>query len=133
MIVGGQAPKAIRNIEVYDVKNHVCKLGPELVSRRCRCGVTVLNGSVFAVGGFDGSSRVRSEQFKLHVVCVTLHVHVLCTCMLDVHVKMCIGWLETFLWVNSVVPHCFEIPITMYNDTSHDYIYVHVQVCASSA
>ena len=61
VIVGGQAPKAIRNIEVYDVKNHVCKLGPELVSRRCRCGVTVLNGSVFAVGGFDGSSRVRSE------------------------------------------------------------------------
>ena len=61
VIVGGQAPKAIRNIEVYDVKNHVCKLGPVLVSRRCRCGVTVLNGSVYAVGGFDGLSRVRSE------------------------------------------------------------------------
>ena len=60
VIVGGQAPKAIRNIEVYDVKNHLCKLGPALVSRRCRCGVTVLNGSVYAVGGFDGSSRVRS-------------------------------------------------------------------------
>lgn len=59
LVVGGQAPKAIRSIEVYDTKNHVCKAGPELISRRCRCGVTVLNGSVYAVGGFDGTSRVR--------------------------------------------------------------------------
>ncbi len=59
IIVGGQAPKAIKNIEIYDVKAHTCKVGPELVSRRCRCGVTVVNGQVFAVGGFDGTSRVR--------------------------------------------------------------------------
>ena len=59
VVVGGQAPKAIKNIEIYDVQTHACKLGPELVSRRCRCGVTVLNGSVYAVGGFDGTSRVR--------------------------------------------------------------------------
>lgn len=59
IIVGGQAPKAIKNIEIYDVKAHECKLGPELVSRRCRCGVTVLKGHVYAVGGFDGTSRVR--------------------------------------------------------------------------
>ena len=59
LIVGGQAPKAIRNIEIYDVKTNTCKPGPELVSRRCRCGVTVLKGSVYAVGGFDGTSRVR--------------------------------------------------------------------------
>lgn len=59
LVVGGQAPKAIRNIEIYDVKSHLCKAGPELIIRRCRCGVTVLNGSVYAVGGFDGTSRVR--------------------------------------------------------------------------
>ena len=59
LIVGGQAPKAIRNIEIFDVKTNVCKVGPELISRRCRCGVTVLRGSVYAVGGFDGTSRVR--------------------------------------------------------------------------
>ena len=60
LVVGGQAPKAIRNIEIYDVKSHLCKSGPELIIRRCRCGVTVLNGSaVYAVGGFDGTSRVR--------------------------------------------------------------------------
>jgi kelch-like protein 2/3 len=71
VIVGGQSPKAIRNIEIYDVKNHVCKLGPVLVSRRCRCGVTVLNGSVYAVGGFDGSSRVRlgSDRLSVSRVC----------------------------------------------------------------
>jgi len=59
LIVGGQAPKAIRSIEIYDVKTNTCRSGPELVSRRCRCGVTVLKGSVYAVGGFDGTSRVR--------------------------------------------------------------------------
>ena len=59
LIIGGQAPKAIRNIEIYDVKTNQCKVGPELIFRRCRCGVTVLNGAVYAVGGFDGTSRVR--------------------------------------------------------------------------
>ncbi len=70
LIVGGQAPKAIRNIEIYDVKTHTCKVGPDLVSRRCRCGVTVLRGSVYAVGGFDGNSRIRSDVqivFTLHL------------------------------------------------------------------
>lgn len=59
VIVGGQAPKAIKNIDICDMKTQVCKLGPELVSRRCRCGVTMMNNSVYAVGGFDGTSRVR--------------------------------------------------------------------------
>lgn len=59
LVVGGQAPKAIRSIEIIDSESHLCKVGPDLVSRRCRCGVTVLNGSVYAVGGFDGTSRVR--------------------------------------------------------------------------
>ena len=59
LIVGGQAPKAIKNVEIYDVQNHTCRPCPELQSRRCRCGVTVLDGSVYAVGGFDGTSRVR--------------------------------------------------------------------------
>ena len=57
--VGGQAPKAIRSVEIYDVSTHSCFSGPELTSRRCRCGITVLNNSIYAVGGFDGTSRVR--------------------------------------------------------------------------
>ena len=95
VIVGGQAPKAIRNIEVYDVKNHVCKLGPELVSRRCRCGVTVLNGSVYAVGGFDGTSRVRCVCVCVSV-CVYTCVHMCvyaCVCIcasLPSHLSTCL-------------------------------------------
>lgn len=59
IVVGGQAPKAIRSTEIIDSKTHRGKAGPELISRRCRCGVTVHSNSVFAVGGFDGTSRVR--------------------------------------------------------------------------
>lgn len=59
LTVGGQAPKAIRNVEIFDATSHVCHNGPDLTSRRCRCGVTVLNNAVYAVGGFDGISRVR--------------------------------------------------------------------------
>lgn len=59
LTVGGQAPKAIRNVEIFDATSHVCHNGPDLISRRCRCGVTVLNNAVYAVGGFDGISRVR--------------------------------------------------------------------------
>ena len=66
LVVGGQAPKAIKNTEIYDVKTYNCKVGPELVSRRCRCGVTVHKGTVYAVGGFDGTSRVRYRGCRLN-------------------------------------------------------------------
>ena len=59
LTVGGQAPKAIRDVEIFDVSSHSCYSGPNLTSRRCRCGVTVLYNSIYAVGGFDGTSRVR--------------------------------------------------------------------------
>ena len=32
----------------------------EMPGRRCRCGVTVVRGRVYAVGGFNGSLRVRT-------------------------------------------------------------------------
>ena len=63
LTVGGQAPKAIKSVEIYDVSTHSCRNGPELLSRRCRCGVTVLNNCIYAVGGFDGTSRVRCAFF----------------------------------------------------------------------
>ena len=62
LIVGGQAPKAIKSTEVYDVKSHTSVLGPDLTIRRCRCGVAVMNGFVYAVGGFDGAARVSSAE-----------------------------------------------------------------------
>ncbi|OQR75755.1 ring canal kelch-like [Tropilaelaps mercedesae] len=60
MVVGGQAPKAIRSVEGFDFKKDRWVSLPDLPSRRCRAGVAVLNGQVFAVGGFNGSLRVRT-------------------------------------------------------------------------
>ena len=72
LVIGGQAPKAIADMEIFDVKRKVCCMGPELHQRRCRCGVAMLGRTVYAVGGFDGTARVR------WVVC--MHVHV-CVCV----------------------------------------------------
>ncbi|XP_055874716.1 kelch-like protein 2 [Biomphalaria glabrata] len=60
LVIGGQAPKAIRSVECYDFQEERWYQLAEMPSRRCRCGVAVLNGLVYAVGGFNGSLRVRS-------------------------------------------------------------------------
>ncbi|EDO46542.1 predicted protein [Nematostella vectensis] len=59
-VVGGQAPKAIRSVECYDFKGERWYPVAEMNSRRCRAGVSVLDGLVYAVGGFNGSLRVRT-------------------------------------------------------------------------
>lgn len=38
MVVGGQAPKAIRSVECYDFKEERWHQVAELPSRRCRAG-----------------------------------------------------------------------------------------------
>ncbi|KAL5018240.1 hypothetical protein ScPMuIL_003962 [Solemya velum] len=60
LVIGGQAPKAIRSVECYDFKEDRWFQIAEMPSRRCRCGVAILNGLVYAVGGFNGSLRVRT-------------------------------------------------------------------------
>ncbi|XP_029427173.1 kelch-like protein 2 isoform X3 [Rhinatrema bivittatum] len=60
VVVGGQAPKAIRSVECYDFKEERWYQVAELPSRRCRAGVVYTSGLVFAVGGFNGSLRVRT-------------------------------------------------------------------------
>ncbi|ESO84234.1 hypothetical protein LOTGIDRAFT_211219 [Lottia gigantea] len=60
LMIGGQAPKAIRSVECYDFQEERWYQLAEMPTRRCRCGVAVLNGSVYAVGGFNGSLRVRT-------------------------------------------------------------------------
>ncbi|XP_071808405.1 kelch-like protein 3 [Asterias amurensis] len=60
LVVGGQAPKAIRSVEVYDFKEEKWSQAAEMPSRRCRAGIAVLSGLVYAVGGFNGSLRVRT-------------------------------------------------------------------------
>ncbi|KAK3607148.1 hypothetical protein CHS0354_034304 [Potamilus streckersoni] len=60
LVIGGQAPKAIRSFECYDFKEDKWSQLAEMPSRRCRCGVALVNGLVYAVGGFNGSLRVRT-------------------------------------------------------------------------
>lgn len=61
LIIGGQAPKAIRDSEYYDfMANKWFDLPQPLPTRRCRAGLAVLNGIVYAIGGFNGSMRVKS-------------------------------------------------------------------------
>ncbi|XP_070613360.1 kelch-like protein 2 isoform X1 [Erythrolamprus reginae] len=62
VVVGGQAPKAIRSVECFDFKEQRWHQVAELPSRRCRAGVVYMNGLVFAVGGFNGSLRVRTVE-----------------------------------------------------------------------
>lgn len=60
LVVGGQAPKAIRSVECLDLQRERWLQLAELPSRRCRAGLALLDGRVFTVGGFNGSLRVRT-------------------------------------------------------------------------
>ncbi|CAG9864321.1 unnamed protein product [Phyllotreta striolata] len=60
LVVGGQAPKAIRSVESYDFKEERWYQIAELPTRRCRAGLAVSGGKVYAVGGFNGSLRVKT-------------------------------------------------------------------------
>ncbi|TGZ51790.1 hypothetical protein CRM22_010718 [Opisthorchis felineus] len=114
IVVGGQAPKAVRSVEYFEFRTGLWRSGmvdpataqssPALVdtqlhggssppqpsstpsssstlvfsaltgaslppstiadlpSRRCRCGVAVVGGLVYVVGGFNGALRVRSVE-----------------------------------------------------------------------
>ncbi|XP_070613361.1 kelch-like protein 2 isoform X2 [Erythrolamprus reginae] len=85
VVVGGQAPKAIRSVECFDFKEQRWHQVAELPSRRCRAGLSsveaynmktktwfhvasmntrrssvgvgVIGGMLYAVGGYDGASR----------------------------------------------------------------------------
>lgn len=60
LVVGGQAPKAIRSVECYDLSTETWSSVAEMPARRCRAGLVVLGGRVYACGGFNGSLRVRT-------------------------------------------------------------------------
>ncbi|CAK1586580.1 unnamed protein product [Parnassius mnemosyne] len=62
VVVGGQAPKAIREVEVLqlDASPPRWRRAAALPSRRCRAGLAVVAGKLYAVGGFNGTLRVRS-------------------------------------------------------------------------
>lgn len=49
IVVGGQAPKAIRSVECYDFQEDRWYQVADLPSRRCRAGMSSLNAPVLAV------------------------------------------------------------------------------------
>lgn len=64
LAVGGQAPRAINQVEGFDLQRGRWVQVSRMPSQRCRCGVAVIDGTVFVVGGFDGSLRVKDvEQY----------------------------------------------------------------------
>jgi kelch-like protein 2/3 len=60
LVIGGQAPKAIRSVECYDLKEQKWYAACGMPSRRCRAGLVLLDNKVYVVGGFNGSLRVKT-------------------------------------------------------------------------
>ena len=46
----------VRTVEVYDPQKDAWTTCPSMEARRSTLGVAVLNGCIYAVGGFDGST-----------------------------------------------------------------------------
>ncbi|EDV22500.1 uncharacterized protein TRIADDRAFT_50655 [Trichoplax adhaerens] len=59
-VIGGQAPKALKGVERFDRESNSWTDVAPMTSRRCRAGVAVVDGLIYAVGGFNGSLRVRT-------------------------------------------------------------------------
>ncbi|KAK6030374.1 kelch repeat protein [Ostertagia ostertagi] len=62
MLVGGQAPKAISNVDTFDPDSQRWSSLASLQQRRCRCGVVMAGDLVYAIGGFNGTARIRSVE-----------------------------------------------------------------------
>ncbi|KAL4714324.1 hypothetical protein ACJJTC_009676 [Scirpophaga incertulas] len=63
LVAGGQAPKAVRGAELLPLCGAAgggWRAVAALPGRRCRAGLARVKRGVFAVGGFNGSLRVRS-------------------------------------------------------------------------
>lgn len=61
VVVGGQAPKAVRHCEYFNFStNKWSEFVWKLPSKRCRFGIAIVNGLIYAIGGFNGEFRVRT-------------------------------------------------------------------------
>ncbi|KPJ12814.1 Ring canal kelch-like [Papilio machaon] len=57
LVVGGQAPKAIRSVEALQLEAGRWRRAADLPTRRCRAGLAVVAGKLYAVGGFNGNGE----------------------------------------------------------------------------
>lgn len=62
-MVGGQAPKAIRSVEIYDFEEQRWHQVAELPTRRCRAGrkASVPEGALYLVGCVFEKGRLKSN------------------------------------------------------------------------
>lgn len=58
LVVGGQAPKAVRDVSALALDSARWRPAADLPSRRCRAGLAVVGGKVYAVGGFNGERPI---------------------------------------------------------------------------
>ncbi|XP_053202417.1 kelch-like protein 3 [Panonychus citri] len=64
LVVGGQSPKAIKHCEFYDfTSERWYDLPNGLPSRTCRAGLAILNDHIYIVGGFNGTTRLKTVQY----------------------------------------------------------------------
>jgi kelch-like protein 18 len=49
-------------LKVYDTQTESWAETVPMLSNRCRPGVATLNGKIYACGGYDGSSFLRSVE-----------------------------------------------------------------------
>lgn len=52
------------SVDIYDAANDTWSTCCSMEARRSTLGVAVLNGCIFAVGGFDGSTGLASGSFS---------------------------------------------------------------------
>jgi kelch-like protein 2/3 len=60
MLFGGQVPKATDQVEAYDFRLQKWFIKKEMPVKRCRAGCIYHEGLVYLIGGFNGTSRIRS-------------------------------------------------------------------------
>lgn len=63
-IVGGtNGSQSLRSVEIYDLKSKKWSMGPELNMARTNVAIAFIGDILFAVGGFDGKSFLKSIEY----------------------------------------------------------------------
>ena len=57
------------SVDIYDPIKSEWSLGPQMEARRSTLGAAVLNGRLYAVGGFDGSTGLNTAEVFNEKVC----------------------------------------------------------------
>ena len=62
LIGGFNGQSRVRTVDIYCPQTREWSSGPEMISRRGTLGVGLLNDTIYAVGGFDGSTGLNSVE-----------------------------------------------------------------------